>query len=224
MVWVHGGAWMIGDKANQLEDKIALFTNAGWALASINYRLSPNPPSTDPARLTYPAHPRDVAAAVQWLRGHATELGVDPARIAMLGHSAGAHLVALVSTDESFGVSGGIRCTGSFDTEAYDVVAALDGATAQQTQILLNAFTDDVQLQIAGSPINHVTAAAPPFLVAVRGSAERQMTQRRFATAVGASVIDASALSHEEVNASIGAAGDTVMTQPIMEFLTGCFE
>src|SRR5262245_35132209 len=102
VIWVHGGAWFTGDKAGKLNDKIALFNGAGWVLVSANYRLSPQPPSTDPNRVMHPTHAIDVAAAVHWVKSHAAELRGDTSRIALLGHSAGAHLVALLSTDESF--------------------------------------------------------------------------------------------------------------------------
>ncbi len=69
VIWVHGGGWMNGDKGNQTADKAKLFTDAGYILASINYRLSPVvPPTTfDPARIRYPEHPRDVASAINWV-------------------------------------------------------------------------------------------------------------------------------------------------------------
>jgi arylformamidase len=186
VVWVHGGAWAIGDKGNGMTDKVALVNGQGWILASVNYRLSPDTPSDDPARVMYPDHPTDVARALAWLRSHGDELGADVSRMAILGHSAGAHLVALVGTDESFLEAEGeslasIRCVGSFDTESYDVPAALASASAQQQAILENAFGTDPVVQAEASPINHVTPdkGIPPFSIATRGTASRKRAQPR---------------------------------------------
>lgn len=235
VIWVHGGAWAIGDKANSIGDKVKLFNAAGYTLVSVNYRLSPTKPSTDPNRVMYPTHPTDVAAAVHWVKDHSAELHGDPKRIALLGHSAGAHLVALLGTDESFLAQHSeplstLRCVGSFDTEAYDVPATLKTASAQQVQILENAFGTDPAVQTKASPLFHVSAGKgiPPFLIVVRGGADRQATQLAFQKAlvdvgVSAGTIDAAQLSHEQVNSSIGASGDSVMTPKIMAFLDGCF-
>ncbi len=67
VIWVHGGRWRIGDKRNQLSDRIRLFNGAGYALVSVNYRLT-DPSSSSPVR--YPSHDEDVAAAVAWVHAH----------------------------------------------------------------------------------------------------------------------------------------------------------
>ena len=101
IVFIHGGAWMIGDKAwirggthMQLEQFLQLLLNSGYAVASLNYRLVPEG--------VFPAPIHDVKAAVRYLRAHANELGINPERIAVAGESAGAHLAQLlaVSADE----------------------------------------------------------------------------------------------------------------------------
>lgn len=234
VVWVHGGAWAIGDKANGMADKKALFNGEGWLLASVNYRLSPEQASTDPDRVMYPAHPRDVAAALAWLHEHVATYGGDPSRMALLGHSAGAHIAALVSTDESFLAGHGLpvatlSCTGSYDTEGYDIAASLKTASAQNRQIYENAFGTDPAVWALASPITHVAAGKgiPPFQLARRGAADRRANCDAFAAALQAAgvavdVIDASGLTHEEVNDRIGQAGDTVMTAQVMAFLRPC--
>lgn len=233
VIWVHGGAWAIGDKGNGMQDKVSLINGQGWLLVSVNYRLSPEVASVDPNRVMYPDHPRDVASAIAWVRSHGAEYGGDVTRIALLGHSSGAHLVALVATDASFleaegeGV-GSLACVGSFDTEAYDVPRALSSASDQQRMILENAFGTDPAVQREASPIEHVRANdIPPFILATRGEPSRKAMQESFRAAlsdagVEASVIDASGLSHEEVSDRIGATGDEVMTPPLMSFLEAC--
>lgn len=236
VVWVHGGAWAIGDKGNGMANKVSLVNGLGMLLVSVNYRLSPSTPSTDPDRVMYPDHPTDVGIALAWIRNHGDEHGGDVNKLAILGHSAGAHLVALVATDQSFLENQGedlasVRCVGSFDTEGYDVPEALSTASAQQTAILENAFGTDPGVQANASPIHHVTAGKgiPPFLIATRGDVTRKALQESFRQAlsdagVSATMIDATGLSHEEVQDHIGAPGDTLMTPPIVDFLDECLQ
>ena len=93
---IHGGGWRRGDKANRpmWQFKAPHFVGNGFVYVSINYRLSSKP--DDPK---HPAHVRDVAKALAWLSDHVAEYGGDPDRMFVMGHSAGAHLAALVSTD-----------------------------------------------------------------------------------------------------------------------------
>ena len=104
LVWVHGGAWRFG--TNQaLRDTVlrtpdgeqpntqalmrAAFQQAGWAVASINYRYS--------HQALFPGALHDVKEAVRFFRAHAHEFGIDPQRIAVAGGSAGGHLSMLVA-------------------------------------------------------------------------------------------------------------------------------
>jgi arylformamidase len=135
VIWVHGGAWAVGDKANGMTDKIALFNQAGYLLVSVNYRLSPDDDRLEPGRVRHPDHVEDVAAAIAWVADHAASYGGDPSRLAILGHSAGAHLVALVATDGQYLAAHGrspalLRAVGSFDTEAYDIPRTMATAVA----------------------------------------------------------------------------------------------
>jgi acetyl esterase/lipase len=234
VVWTHGGGWASGDKGNNMLDKVALFNGAGYVLVSINYRLSPDPPSGDPQRIKYPVHPEDVARALDWIVDNIESHGGDPSRLALLGHSAGAHLVALVSTDEGFLAAHGrqltlVRCTGSLDTEGYDIPTHLKTATVTSQALYQNAFGSDPAIWAQASPTNHIAPGKgiPPFIFASRGTAARQAQLKAFAdkleqVGVKTTIIDAVTLSHAEVNAHIGAPGDTIMTPPLMAFLKSC--
>lgn len=104
LVWVHGGAWRFG--TNQaLRDTVlrtpggeqpntqalmrAAFQQAGWAVASINYRYS--------HQALFPGALHDVKEAVRFFRANAHEFGIDPQRIAVAGGSAGGHLSMMVA-------------------------------------------------------------------------------------------------------------------------------
>src|SRR5262245_30905213 len=67
LVWVHGGGWQIGDKSNQIADRVRWAGDHGWVLVSVNYRLT-DPQSPTP--VVYPTHNEDVAAAVAWVHDH----------------------------------------------------------------------------------------------------------------------------------------------------------
>ena len=113
VVFIHGGGWVIGDKA-RVHRKPALITGEGWIFASVNYRLSP--------AVVYPAHGEDVAEAIAWIRQNARDFGGDPDRIAIIGHSAGAHLAAVLATDPDL-----LAVHGSKPSDLAGVVL-LDGA------------------------------------------------------------------------------------------------
>ena len=91
IIFLHGGGWKIGGKA-EIEPYVPLITTAGYAVASVDYRLS------DDAR--FPAQIFDCKTAVRWVRANAARYGLNPARIGVLGFSAGGHLAALLGTSE----------------------------------------------------------------------------------------------------------------------------
>jgi arylformamidase len=235
VIWVHGGAWYTGDKANKMPRKVELFNGEGYVLVSLNYRLSPEPKaSPDPGRLRFPTHPEDVARGIAWVHEHAESYGGDPDRIALLGHSAGAHLVALIGTAPSFLAPydlapSDLRCVGSFDTEGYDIPSAIESGSTQQTTILFNAFGEDPAIWNEASPLTHVGPDLPSFLLVARGTAERRTGVETFRAAledagIDTGVIEAGDLDHEGVSAQIGEPDDDIMTPPIRSFLKDCFE
>jgi acetyl esterase len=89
VVFFHGGAFVGGDKHPCAPHLAALLTARGIAFACANYRLAP--------RVHYPAPMRDGARAVQWLRAHATDYGLDPQHFAVMGMSAGAGIALWIA-------------------------------------------------------------------------------------------------------------------------------
>ena len=90
IVLVHGGAWTAGHPFIHIR-RAALLAARGWVAATVTYRRA--------GEALWPAALDDVQAAVAWLRDRAEVLGVDPARIAVAGDSAGGHLAALTALD-----------------------------------------------------------------------------------------------------------------------------
>lgn len=164
ILFVHGGGWKRGDKSNATgKAKIAHFRGQGYAVASINYRLVPG--------ATIEQQAADVAAALAYVKAQARALNVDPARIILMGHSAGAHLVALVGTDPRYLQAAGLSESDvagivPIDGAAYDVPRQLDigarimGATYEQ------AFGTDAERQRLLSPTFQAASPnAPAFLI-----------------------------------------------------------
>lgn len=93
VVWIHGGGWRRGDKA-PMQHKPQALVDKGFLFVSINYRFVPD--------VTLQQMMGDVAKAIRWVHGHARQYGGDPSAIYVMGHSAGAHLAALVCTDNRY--------------------------------------------------------------------------------------------------------------------------
>ena len=90
IVHIHGGAFRSGDKADGQLTPVLQALDRGYAVASINYRLS--------GEAIFPAQIHDVKAAIRWLRAHAAEHTLNPSAVAAWGGSAGGHLAALAGT------------------------------------------------------------------------------------------------------------------------------
>ena len=146
-------------------------------MASLDYRLS--------GEARFPAPLEDVAAGLGWLRTHAEHLGIDPTRIVLWGESAGGHLAALLGLTDP-GVRAVVDWYGPADltTVAADAAAggisAVDpGAPDSREALLLGvAPSSDPERARAASPVTHVHADAPPFLL-LHGTADRLVPTRQ---------------------------------------------
>ncbi len=137
VVWIHGGAWRSGSKE---KPPAARLTARGYAVASINYRLS--------AEALFPAQIHDSKAAVRWLRANAAEYGLDPGRFAAWGSSAGGHLAALLGT------SGGV-------VDLEGTLGNLNRTSRVQAVVDFFGPTDFLKMDAAGSTMNHDAPDSP---------------------------------------------------------------
>jgi acetyl esterase/lipase len=168
IVWVYGGGWLTGDKDPCL---IARFALHGYAIASIEYRLS--------GEAIWPAQIHDCKAAVRWLRAHAAEHGIDPERIGVWGASAGGHLACLLGTsqdpalegdegvtDVSSRVAGVCAFFPATDLLALDTDPDQDGRIRYAMKKLLGGpVAEKAELARQASPVTWVDATDPPFLL-----------------------------------------------------------
>jgi acetyl esterase/lipase len=216
-----------------MDDKIALFNGAGFVFATINYRLTDT--TAIPVGPQYPVHNQDSADAVAWLVAHAAEFGIDPTRIAVLGHSAGGGITAAISTDEQFLGRNGlplttIRCAASMDGEGYDVVAGATFPDEFVSGSYQAAFGTDPAVWVEASPVGHVgpEKGIPRFFIAERGGDWRMAQHTAFISAlqgagVRTTVLDVSMLAHADLTTIIGRPDDTIVTPALMDYLGGCF-
>lgn len=164
IVFVHGGGWKRGDKGNATgATKIEHFREKGYAFATINYRLVPE--------ATVEQQAADVASSMAYLRRNAGKLGFDPSRIVLMGHSAGAHLVALVGTDPVYLKAVGLDLSAvagivPLDGAAYDAPAQMATGPRIMQPTYAQAFGNDPARQRALSPtFQAATPNAPAFLI-----------------------------------------------------------
>lgn len=175
IVWIHGGGWRAGTKAGGPAARQSL---RGYAVASINYRLS------DVA--THPAQINDCKAAVRWLRAHADEYNLNPERIGAWGSSAGGHLAAFLGTSGDVAeLEGDVGGNLQFSSRVQAVVDWYGPAElltmdeqALPCSALCHTCADSPESLMVGctiascpdraneaSPIHYVTSDEPPFLI-----------------------------------------------------------
>ncbi len=223
LLFIHGG-WSIGDKAHAAGGKARWANSKGWAFASANYRLVP--------QATVESQAADVASTVAWLRANAAKEGLDPGRIVLMGHSAGAHLAALVGTDTRYLQAAGVPI------DAVGGVVLLDGAgydVPSQASAEMNivkpmyeaAFSKDPKRQAALSPTRH--AAAPNvsrwLILPIERRADSQAQSKGLAEALNragasATVVAVPDESHGSLNKGLGETGDFA-TGEVDRFLAG---
>ena len=175
IVWVHGGGWEAGDKA-EAEEMAPMILEKGYALASVNYRLS------DEAH--FPAQIMDCKAAIRWLRAHAGDYNIDPESIGVWGSSAGGHLVSLLGTTsevEEWDAHGEYREVSSevqavcdwfgptdmfsWGTDSDWTEEDLDSPEFPPAKLIGGPVNRNREKAEALNPIMYVSGNEPPFLI-----------------------------------------------------------
>jgi acetyl esterase/lipase len=170
IVWVHGGAWLEGNKNGC---PAVRFTKDGYAVASINYRLSQH--------AIFPAQIQDCKAAIRWLRANADKHGIDPNRIGVWGASAGGHLVALLGTTgdvnafdvgPNAGVSSRVQAVCDFfgptdftKMSEFPGMENHDAPDSPESKLVGGAVQENKDKVQRANPITYVTKDDPPFMI-----------------------------------------------------------
>jgi acetyl esterase/lipase len=178
VVWIHGGAFRLGDKGDNVPLECL---ERGYAVASINYRLSQH--------ALFPAQIEDCKAAVRWLRAHAAHYGLDPQRFVAWGPSAGGHLAAMLGVtshvrafeagehlDRSSRVRAVVDYFGPTDFLQMDAHRLPDGMVhdapdSPESELVGGPIQDNPDRVAQANPIAYVRPDAPPFLI-VHGEAD----------------------------------------------------
>lgn len=158
VIVVHGGGWEAGTKRSYERPLLPVLTEAGFAWFTINYRLAP--------QHKYPAAVEDVEAAVRWVRRHAKEYKVDPRRIALMGESAGGHLVALVGVrpDKDTRVAAVVDFYGPHDLYKREKDRGEVGKNLRQFLGVDKLDEAGIAKLKEASPVAYVKKGLPPFL------------------------------------------------------------
>ncbi len=166
VMWVHGGGWVMNDKTDRgCRNLCNAWAKQGMVVVSINYRLSPTH--------KHPAHVEDVAAAINWTKTNIASYGGNPAKLYLLGHSAGGHLISLVATAPEYlakydlAPAKDISGVFSIDAAAYD----LTNQRYILGQLITVSFGADTKTLLQASPLLQIkpTGKYPPFImVAIR--------------------------------------------------------
>ena len=225
LMYVHGGGWTSGDK-DAVGAKAAYFTAHGFIFVSINYRLMP---------AVWPAQQAaDVAQAVAWVKENIGAYGGDGTRIFVLGHSAGAHLTALIASDETYlheaGLGpGALRGVILLDSAAYDVEQLMRSPEGQ-AEPFRPAFGDDPAQWRRVSPRAKIGPgkSIPPHLLLLsttngqRRPAAEGLAGALRAARVYAHIVDACRFrDHTTINEQLGRPGDppTAAVQAFLDML-----
>ena len=177
VVLLHGGGWSGGSRAS-LSDEMLAFARRGYTAATVEYRL------TQGGKDVFPAAIADVRCALRTLRRRAADYHIAPAHVAAVGYSAGGHLASLLGAAADVrGLDQDCRDTPPADggdhndvrVQAVIAYAApqdlrVNGPyTREQAEIVTNFLGvfpgNDLRLATLASPIAHVSAGDPPFLL-----------------------------------------------------------
>lgn len=224
MVYVHGGAWMIGDKG-RVETKPEFFNGLGYVFISVNYTLVP--------KTTVEGQLEELDTALGFIADHVARVGGDPHNISLIGHSAGAHLVSMMALRPKANASallqsGALRAVLSIDTRAYDIPRIAAQSGGQLPRAYARPFGQERARWETLSPLYNIGKNGqiyPPFLIAYSGQGNamaRAGFSRDFAQALAqaggrVSTYDGGQYSHAQINRGIGTSAG--ITDAIRAFL-----
>jgi acetyl esterase/lipase len=222
VVWIHGGGWKAGDKKG-VQQKPQAFVDKGFVFVSTNYRFVPS--------VTVKEMTGDIAKAIRWVHDHAQDYDGDPNSIFVMGHSAGAHLAALVCTDdrylkaESLSLSILKGCV-PVDVSVYDIPKRFKDSKTVPPATFKAVFGESEEAHRDLSPVTHIAKGKhiPAFLilhVADRPETKAQshwLADKLKEAGVPAQVVAAEGTTHGTINANLGLPKDRP-TQEMFEFL-----
>ena len=207
LIIVHGGAWHIGDKSHQglIQHKATYWNQQGWIVISVNYRLVP--------KVTVQQQTQDIADALNFVQKNASNWQADSHKIIMMGHSAGAHLVTLLSTHPEWisNFPKPWKATIALDSAAYDVEAIMSNQHAQFYDRVFGPSKENWRLV---SPKVQLKHSLPAFLAVCSIIRPDQPCIQAHSFIQQAKALGTSTaylplpLSHAEINRNLGQNND----------------
>lgn len=167
LIYLFGGRWMSGDRKQNRNELLPADT--GLFTVSIDYRLS--------HQATFPAQIADARAAVRWLRAHADDYHIDPARIGVWGYSSGGHLAALLGTaPDATALDDGAAANGyssrvqavltlSAPTDFLQAGGYHEDADSPESRLVGGPIRERAELARQANPITYIRGDEPPFLI-----------------------------------------------------------
>jgi alpha-L-fucosidase 2 len=158
VIIVHGGGWEAGTKRTFVTPWFPVLTEAKFAWFTVNYRLAP--------KYQFPAACDDAAAAIRWVKAHAREYKVDRRRIALMGESAGGHIVAYVAAKRDRGteVAAVVDFYGPHDLVKRERGRGEIGKNLRQFLGVDKLDERGIARLREASPTTYVRKGLPPFL------------------------------------------------------------
>jgi arylformamidase len=229
---VHGGMWRIGDKSSRsvIQNKMKHWVNKGFIFISVNYRLLPDARPVEQMK--------DVEKALLFSQNQAHLCGRSSSKFILMGRSAGAHLVSLLSSSYARSVFSGLGSkvenkvenvakswlgTIAIDSAAYDIVKIMN--SAKPPRFYKKVFGSSLDYWKAASPLHMLTSKIPPFLAICStqrddGSCTQASSFVDKATMLGTmDEVLAVNLSHRQASASLGKRND--YTRSVDAFIKG---
>lgn len=217
ILMVHGGGWAFGDKNSPgiVDNKVARWLPRGYVFVSTNYRMLP--------KLDALLQANDVARALAYVQDHAAEWDADPAKVILMGHSAGAHLVALLAAAPDRAQALGAKpwlASIALDTAAFDMVKVMQRRHMRMYDF---AFGADPERWRRASPLHVLGAKAVPLLAVCSTERADRPCDDAKAYAQRASELGIVAqtlpqdLDHREINRDLGLP--SVYTAKVEQFM-----
>jgi acetyl esterase/lipase len=226
VVWVHGGAWIGGDKTFA-QHKPRTFTARGYVFVPVNYRLVPTVRAGDQAT--------DVATAIAYVKKNCAKWGGNPQKLFVMGHSAGTHLATLVCTDQRYLEGVGLKLSDvrgcvAVDVAGYDIPPRYDKAGESLKKTLADIFGATSKEQSTLSPVRHVARGKgiPPFLVIHIGVDPQKSQSEAFVkvlkqAGINTAIHVATGKGHKKLDEEMGKPTSQA-SQAVYSFLESCLQ
>lgn len=214
---VHGGAWKVGDKKSQsvVENKVNYWVKKGYIVISTNYKMLPNTPVNEQVN--------DVAKALGVAQNKSITWGGDKTQFIVMGHSAGAHIIAMIASSTALYASNNITTPIAavlLDSAVMDTPTLM---SAKHMRLYDQAFGKDPSYWQSLSPYHQLSSARMPLLAVCSTKRDDSCPQaenflKKAASLGTKTLLLKENMSHKEINEKLGK--DIPYTQAIDQFLS----